>query len=137
MIKADFHMEDINKNFQNVNDELHLEIIYYLQYVGELCINEARINGSYTDQTGNLRNSIGYMISYNGDIVNNTGIINPYDYDISPKGYQITVVAGMNYAFFVENGHVSKSGYYVSGRNVLTGAEILAQYLLNQLFGLK
>ena len=35
-------------------------------YVGEACLKEARLNGNYTDRTGNLRNSIGYAVLFNG-----------------------------------------------------------------------
>ena len=34
-------------------------------YVGEACLKEARLNGNYTDRTGNLRNSIGYAVLFN------------------------------------------------------------------------
>ena len=33
-------------------------------YVGEACLKEARLNGNYTDRTGNLRNSIGYAVLF-------------------------------------------------------------------------
>ena len=45
-------------------------IIRTLNFVGITCINEARTNGDYIDQTGNLRSSIGYAIIQNGVVVN-------------------------------------------------------------------
>ena len=44
-------------------------IINTFCYVGEQCIVEARDNGDYTDQTGNLRSSIGYAVLWNGKII--------------------------------------------------------------------
>ena len=41
-------------------------IIRNLRYLGEKCINEARDSGSYSDRTGNLRASIGYVLVSNG-----------------------------------------------------------------------
>lgn len=44
-----------------------------LNYVGLQCVTEARKNGRYTDQTGNLRSSIGYAIIENGKVISKSG----------------------------------------------------------------
>ena len=91
-----------------------------LSYLGEQCVIKARDRSSeesWFDQTGNLRSSIGYVIAHNGSIIGYsdfqqvkngsegvqtgkefaTELIKKY-----PIGYALVVVAGMNYAEYVE-----------------------------------
>lgn len=116
-------------------------IIYNLSYVGEQCVAEARTAGSYTDRTGNLRGSTGYVIIKDGQIlrsggfepVNGTengsrGIKDGPTFARSlateyPHGIVLIVVAGMKYAAYV-----SAKGY-----NVLDSAELLAQKIVPQM----
>lgn len=108
-------------------------IIDTLSRVGEMCVIEARTNGSYIDRTGNLRSSIGYVIARNGvDVKRNvrrstsgtdraTGMneVNSFIDDLLRQyssGIILIVVAGMNYATYVE-----------SKRNVLASAHMLAE----------
>ena len=98
--------------------------------VGERCITEARDNGSYTDRTGNLRNSVGYMVLLDG-VVQSQGNINKHNQEQIekinvkyPKGLVLIVVAGMNYAAYVE----------AKGYNVLSSAELMAGNILKQLY---
>lgn len=106
--------------------------------LGEKCVNHARdldpVVG-FNDVTGNLRSSMGYVVYRNGrpvkaDFVQKSGpegdgskglqvgeslakeIASKY-----PKGYVLVVVAGMNYAVYVES----------KNRDVLTSAEKLAE----------
>lgn len=103
--------------------------------VGISSVNEARENGSYIDQTGNLRSSIGYMVIKNGHVLHKGGFEQVkngkdgtsdgptfIDSQISKysKGIVLMVVAGMNYSAYVED----------MGRNVLTTAELLAEQLV-------
>lgn len=107
------------------------EMIKNLQYIGEKCLNAARDTNSYKDQTGNLRSSLGYVISMDGRIVyqstfevvkegengSKSGI--RYAKELVrqfPEGIVLIVVAGMKYAQFV-----SAKGY-----DVLDSAELLA-----------
>lgn len=101
-------------------------------YVGERCIIEARNNGDYTDQTGNLRSSIGYAVLWNGMViqrdcvdkikVGDKGVSEGEEFlskrikKASRKGIVLIVTAGMNYAEYVE----------AKGYNVLTSAELKA-----------
>lgn len=109
-----------------------------LMYVGESCVTEARNNGRYQDQTGNLRSSIGYVVVDNGRIVHQgasqkfmegtqgetEGI--KYARQLAPEisnGIALIVSAGMEYAVYVE----------ARGLNVLSSAELLAESLTPQL----
>lgn len=113
-------------------------IIKTLIYVGQTCVNEARNNGSYIDQTGNLRSSIGFMVINNGRVVHKGGfqkikegseglkegrqfiekVVSEHS-----KGIHLIVVAGMNYAAYVED----------MGKNVLTTAELRANEMVPQM----
>lgn len=96
-------------------DRLGLEAVAY--------IRDRTADQSWIDQTGNLRSSIGYVIVQNGQIVNKGGfeaVIGPKGNDANvngteqgatyaeqiagryPTGYALIVVAGMNYAAYVE-----------------------------------
>ena len=99
--------------------------------VGERCITEARDNGSYTDRTGHLRSSVGYVVLLDG-VVQSQGNINKHNQEQIekikakyPKGLVLIVVAGKNYAAYVE----------AKGYNVLSSAELMAENILKQLYG--
>lgn len=124
----------IKAYIQSQMERTEKAIIRTLQYVGEQCVISARQFGSYRDNTGNLRNSTGYVIVKNGNIINN-------QIDTSTKGGReskkmveelapqytcgiaLIVVAGMEYA-----ATVAAKGY-----NVLDSAELTAQALLPKL----
>ncbi len=99
-------------------------ILRHLDKLGEEAVNYARLNGSYKDHTGNLRSSVGYLLVDHGIIVKQGGFSGTSEgsrkgqsyADSLARGIQgfgIIVVAGMDYAFFVET----------NGYDVLTGAE--------------
>lgn len=114
-------------------------IINTFCYVGEQCIVEARDNGDYTDQTGNLRSSIGYAVLWNGKIIQKECADKVKNGDegtskgekflsdrikkAQKKGVVLIVTAGMNYAEYVE----------AKGYNVLSSAELKAGPLIKQL----
>lgn len=122
----------IEEEFQRV----HQLTLRALSYLGEKCVIEARDrpqNESWIDRTGNLRSSVGYLISYNGTIVTYGGFTKAYSgsqgtYDgrrfaesIVSKyrtGYALIVVAGMNYAEYVEA---------MDNKVVLASAELFAR----------
>lgn len=106
-------------------------IIRNLSYLGELCLNQARSSDEYKDQTGNLRSSTGYLILKDGKILTKAGFEEVKEGQPGTKtgfsyanqllsnyrtGYVLIVVAGMNYASYVE----------ATGRDVLSSAEQLA-----------
>ena len=114
-------------------------LIRQLFVVGEKCINDARLNGSYKDRTHNLRSSIGYCIVDNGNLVTVSGFKQIEGGKVGPQkgreyleslikentvnGPTLIVVAGMNYAKFVAD----------KGYNVLDSAEMLAEKLVKEL----
>lgn len=107
--------------------------------VGEQCIIEARNNGSYEDQTGNLRSSVGYAVLINGQVIQSDHVDKIKNGDdgvseglaflqkrikkASKKGVCLIVTAGMNYAEYVE----------ARGYVVLSSAEQKAPVLVKQL----
>ena len=119
-------------------ERMEQHIIRMLCYVGEQCINDGRLRGSYTDRTGNLRSSIGYVVVKDGQIIQLTmnpvtlngkdGTSNGEAYLRSlvgeyTNGIALIVVAGMKYAAYVE----------ARGYNVISSAELLAETLISQL----
>jgi hypothetical protein len=132
-VKASFKISDVDAYIQSRMDKIDLVIIRRLQFLGEKLVNYARENGSYTDQTGNLRNSVGYVIVKNGKIINSNfqkssslpgadgtakaqALANSLAANFK-RGYAVIVVAGMNYAAAVES----------KGKDVLSSAEMLAK----------
>lgn len=113
-------------------------IIGVFKDVGTQCIIEARDHPGYTDQTGNLRSSIGYAVVADGRIVRSEVSEQVKD-GVAGKGEAtaflsrlasehktgicLIVVAGMNYAVYVEG----------RGLNVLTSAGLLADRLVPQM----
>lgn len=110
-----------------------------LSNVGLECVKEARQSGRYTDQSGNLRSSIGYAIIENG-LVLKKGVferVKPTATNAETQGNALinklagtynsglvlVVVAGMEYASYVE----------ARGYNVLNSAETLAKTLVPQI----
>lgn len=131
----------LNEYTFQVFEQRVLERLYYL---GEMCVNEARTMGSYTDRTGNLRSSVGYGVFKDGvelgvggfEQVNNANegmgegrsLLRKIAGE-QPKGsYSLVVVAGMNYGVYVE----------ARGYNVLSSSELLAERelprLMNDIF---
>lgn len=137
-ITPKFTRRDMDVLFKERLQRIDKAITLALCVLGEKCVNHARdldpIAG-FGDVTGNLRSSIGYVVYRNGSPVKTdfklksgpkgsgatgysvgqslaTEIAAKY-----PKGYVLVVVAGMNYAVYVES----------KGRDVLTSAEKLAE----------
>lgn len=122
-------------------------ILYKMHYAGERCVIEARKSADFTDRTGNLRSSMGYVIIEDGKIVDKGGFSvvsgtnkkgEPYEGSkgsaegakfISqivaefPKGIVLVVCAGMKYAASVA----------AKGFNVIDSAELLAERLVPQI----
>lgn len=133
-VKPKFSSSDI-KNFLNEKKiRIYKVITNRLIYIGERFVINARNNGNYLDQTGNLRSSIGYLVLYNGSIVSQNfkasgrgsdrtkGVSKAIDFaksvaDEYPKGFVLIVVAGMEYAAAVES----------KGKDVLTASSITAK----------
>ena len=122
-------------------------IIAMLRYVGETVVNKIRTSdiSEWNDQTGNLRSSIGYIISLDGVSVEESQfpmVDGPKRGETSddgsqigksfaeslislyPRGIALIVVAGMEYATYVER---------MENKTVLAQGELEAQNLVSQL----
>lgn len=133
-LTPNFTPGDIKAMVERKAANIEKAIIRRLQILGEKCVNEAREHGDYTDQTGNLRSSTGYVVVARGQIVHRSSSAGGKDEGGVGKstgkalaerlaaqiesGYALIVVAGMNYALYVEARH---------SKNVLDSAERLAQ----------
>ena len=106
---------------------IHKNAVGILWMLGTNCVSIAREEGTYKDQTGNLRGSIGFVVAYNGEILQSGGFkptVGEKTKTIGEEGpptgrqfaeerakeaprnkYVLVVVAGMNYAFWVEARH--------------------------------
>ena len=103
--------------------------IYMLKYLGENLVKYAKDKHNYTDQTGNLTNSIGYVVVQNSKPIHFGGLNQPGDganagLEVAmkmaakaPGSFSLIIVAGMNYAAYVE----------AKGYNVILPAELKAK----------
>jgi hypothetical protein len=133
-IKMKFTSETFRKAGAEMMARIETAIIRRLAYAGEQCVNFARSlppDVGFGDVTGNLRNSIGYMILKDGKNIADSfegggqGASSGQSVaaEIGRKytnGFALVVVAGMDYAVYVE----------AMGRDVLTGATRLAESTL-------
>jgi hypothetical protein len=141
-VKLKTPLSEFDMAIDELTDHAENAVLNTLMYVGESCIIEARDNGNYTDQTGNLRSSIGYVVVKDGEIVRKNVVkeiqngraattqgnstADSYLKRLAsdhPKGICLIVVAGMNYAVYVEG----------RGKNVLSSSELLAERIVPQM----
>ena len=134
-IKPNFTKDDVSKRFDAFLNEIEKKQIARLQRLGEMCLVEARTNKGYMMQTGALLSSTGYEVFVDGVAIHSqfdaasgaesnaaeTGIKSGQNIAETigkgTKGIALVVVAGMNYAAYVE----------AKGYNVLSSAEHLAE----------
>lgn len=131
--------KEVNAYLEAEIEKREKVVINVLNRVGMECVNEARNNGSYLDQTGNLRSSIGYAILKDGMIYKKSDFTqvkqggegrksgSQFIQEIASEfrsGLVLIVVAGMEYAAYVE-----------TKRNVLSSSELLASRLVPLLLG--
>lgn len=119
-------------------DELD-EIVLGLYEIGLSAVNTIRQNHSYKDQTGNLTSSVGCAVVVDGDImqisdfdtISSTGeegskAGKAYVQSLAsqfPDGVTLIIVAGMNYAAYVER----------RGIGGMTGGELFAKQAVEDL----
>lgn len=119
-IRMTTKLDEIHKTLMKEAERVEKLTIRTLSYLGEQCVTRVRDRDgdkSWYDQSGNLRSSVGYVIAHNGSIVqysdfnqvkqgsegSKTGkdlaeeLVKRYSND-----YVLVVVAGMNYAEYVE-----------------------------------
>lgn len=123
---------------------LHAEIRRTLSYIGEQVVREARLRGSYTDRTGNLRSSTGYVLAYRGEVIAASAFAETHPTATeggakgkslaetiarrdSRDGYCLVVAAGETYAT-----HLMRRGYDVL-QSAETEADRLTALMLRRL----
>lgn len=134
-IKAQFTQEQLKRRLDAFLAMVKKKQIERMQRLGEMCLIEARNNKGYMMQTGALLSSTGYMIFVDGVALHSqfdsasgaesnaaqngikAGQALAEKVGKNTKGVALVVVAGMNYAAYVE----------AKGYNVLSSAEHLAQ----------
>lgn len=135
MFRQLFTSEKLKTDILNYFKNNKKELINSLFYLGEELINEARVSGTYTDRTGNLRSSVGYVIFVDGEKVNYNLIdksgeaeaeakdfINSIirEEPMLSKGVSLVFFAGMEYALYVEaKGYDVISGSIPEERTVI------------------
>lgn len=112
-----FNRADIKKALEEKAKRINDAILMRLQRIGEQFVTNARNRADFTDRTGNLRSSIGYVIMKDGrDIFENyeqrkggpegeakaKEVIEDAKKNF-PTGYVLIGVAGMDYAAAVES----------------------------------
>jgi hypothetical protein len=132
-IRMTTNMGDMEAYIKRQTEKRIQAVIYRLNNIGVQCVNEAKTGRTYTPRTQALLNSTGYAIVRDGIIVSGTnfqgksGSIGEQKIkELAlkyPKGIALIVVAGMNYAAYVE----------AKGFNVLTSAELLAEKLVPEM----
>lgn len=130
---------NIDATFGAFLQEVERQIIESLCRIGEEVVTLAKMippERGFTDRTGNLRSSIGYVVCKDGQPINvafeavkggHVGVHTGQKLAMNvakkyPEGYTLIVVAGMDYAVYVES----------KGRDVLTSAETEAGKLIGQ-----
>ena len=129
---------EIERELMGNVERIKQAVIYNLQVIGEKCVNEARMKGSYKDQTGNLRSSTGYVLIVDGEIISESAfdvVMNGQQgaqegktfaeslVKEHPTGIALIVVAGKNYAEYVA----------AKGYDVLDSAELLGEQLVQKM----
>ena len=135
-LKSNYNEGRIRRETEQQAETLYQKIIDAFIYAAEEFIVNARgqmqdhAMGTYLDQTTNLRNSIGYFIFHNGELVHEKNEIttnkSKIEEFIKPSGFQMILIAGMNYASYVES-----KGYNVISYQADTCMIDLAGYLEN------
>lgn len=114
-------IDEAFNEIQKAVRKLDTEIITRLSYIGQKVVDGIR-DGSlsdWNDHTGNLRSSIGYCVLANGSVVerqgfqvvlegqqgsiNGSAFLDSLVASADTKGYVLIIVAGMNYASYVED----------------------------------
>lgn len=131
-LTASFRSGAIRNAINEQIKEYETKVLTTLKFVGEKFVNAARMDGNYTDRTGNLRSSIGYIILKDGRVITQNFSGNPEGveagkeiaFEVGTKidrGFVLIGVAGMEYAAAVESRNF----------DVITGSAPTVQTLKN------
>lgn len=133
-----FNIGQITQVLEEFQADVDRKSLTTLQYLGEEFVNKARLSDTYTDRTGNLRSSIGYIILKDGEVVDMNfegGVEGKRKAEEFAKsigiahshGYVLIGVAGMDYAAAVES-----KGYDVITGSAPTDNDVKS--MLNEIF---
>lgn len=135
---------ELRKYLNLVQRRFEAALVYNLEYLVVEMVNHAKLNAGYTDRTSNLKSSIGGVVLKNGVPITYKGFAREKAADVGvktgtefinslisshSKGYVILVVAGMEYASWVEDGGKTNRAPY----NVLKLTEIKMEKELKKL----
>lgn len=146
-VEVKMDIREIRDYLMREAEKHQARVIAMLRYVGETVVNKIRASdiSEWNDQTGNLRSSVGYIISIDGVPIETSPfptVDGPKRADTSDDGSQIgksfaesltalythgialIVVAGMEYATYVER---------MENKTVLAQGELEAQRLVSEL----
>jgi len=129
----------IEASMRHGAQQVKKRILVLMEVAGTAGMNAARLNGSYLDQTGNLRSSVGYALVEDGKLVK-TGEFNQVKNGGEgpqqgrqlaeqiatefPKGITVVLLAGMPYA-----SALSARGYDVIDSGILTTMRLVPELL--------
>ena len=127
-INAMFGDRVISDTTQVFRNRVGTAAVLLFRSLGESLVKYAKDHHNYTDDTGNLTNSIGYVVVHNKKIVSYGGATQGEGYENGLKvamkmameadsEFSLIIVAGMNYAAYVE----------AKGYNVILPAELKAK----------
>ena len=132
--KSKINIKEVERAIRKKADLIHKATLSRFRFLGEKLLTHARNSREYMDQTGALTSSMGYVITYNGQVIENSFLKTETDSDREGRrkgqevalntiadlkeGYAIVAVAGMSYAIYVE----------AKGYNVLTSTEIFCEH---------
>ncbi|WP_066222608.1 HK97 gp10 family phage protein [Formosa haliotis] len=136
-LKPQFNRNQVQGIVDQFQTDIAKKLIRVLQYAGEQFVNDARKKGNYRDRTGNLRSSIGYMITHDGQTIESNfeglevgqnkakELANRLAFE-HPKGIALFGVAGMEYSAYVE----------AKGYDVISGSVVDQDFIVFVLNGL-
>lgn len=126
------------KAFDRKAEQARKRLHKIAQYAGESGLKYARENGTYIDQTGNLRSSLGYTVVEDKKVMRDEGAEKVFDGNEGVevgkafrtelakkygKGITLLMAAGMDYAAAVES----------RGKDVLSGSEMVTKKMVPRL----
>jgi hypothetical protein len=135
MMKQLFSSSDLDRWMEIFQENAQAKLIRYMKLAGEEFVKLARENGSYDNQTENLRSSIGYVVTLDGKILiedfqvvgsGQEGVAKARQLALNVAGKMggivLIGVAGMEYAAAVES----------KGFEVISNSSLLAEQFLKK-----
>lgn len=136
-----FDDSSLERFFDKFLGQAEEKFLILLTYCGENFVKLARINGNYTDRTGNLRSSIGYAVVKDGQILrqdhqiagqgsegqkgvaNARMLVEVLAQEFS-SGWALIGVAGMDYALAVES---------LDGYDVISSSSVATEVIMKEI----